>query len=222
MSDWISSLQAVKRLRESGLSEPEATLGAWAEAGFLKSRAARGRFSYNWDYNIQDFPDEPQDSAPWPDIPSDFWFHVNNKVGNAVALYEAGTFAALVEFEGGNDSEHIKLYGVTFHSANLDALLNGVGERQEIATFTKLVSSNAGRKLDTERWADFGAALALFVQTADNKQLRSTDAVYKKVAETLVEASRNALDIRTVRPMINKARLWIEAEGVAPGGFNSP
>lgn len=222
MSDWISSLQAVKRLRDSGLSDPEATLGAWAEAGFLKSRAARGRFSYNWDYNIQDFPDEPQDSAPWPDIPSDFWFHVNNKVGNAVALYEAGTFAAQVEFEGGGDSEHIKLYGVTFHSDNLAALLSGVGERQETANFKKPISSNAGRKPDTERWTDFGAALALFVQTADNSQLRSTDAVYKKVADTLFEAGRNALDIRTVRPMINKARLWIEAEAVALGEFNSP
>ena len=222
MSDWISSLQAVKRLRDSGLSDPEATLGAWAEAGFLKSRAARGRFSYNWDYNIQDFPEEPQDSAPWPDIPSDFWFHVNNKVGNAVALYEAGTFAAQVEFEGGGDSEHIKLYGVTFHSDNLTALLNGVGERQETAAFTKPISTNAGRKRETERWTDFGAALALFVQTADSRQLRSTDAVYKKVAETLSEAGRDPLDMRTVKLMIYKARMWIEAEGFAAGELNSP
>jgi hypothetical protein len=225
MSEWISSLRAVKRLRDAGLNAPEATLGLWAEAGFLKSRASWGRFSYDWGTDEIIFPEEPLAdpdrlgvSAPWPDIPSDFWHYVNIEHGNAEAHYEAGIFAALVvldpEIGTYSDTEHMKLYGVSFCSDDLDALLNRVGERHAKVPFAKTVRANSGRKQDVERWADFGAALALFIRDADNSQLQSTNAIYTAVAGTLEEAGKTPLDLRTVRSMIDRARFWIEADKV--------
>jgi|GEM_PF-2924005 len=228
MSEWISSLRAVKRLRDAGLNAPEVTLGLWAEAGFVKSRASWGRFSHAGGVDEQIFLNEPSVvpdglgvSTPWPDIPSDFWHYVNVKNGNAEAHYEAGIFAALVELDPEigthSETEHMKLYGVSFHSDDLDALLNGVGERQPKVPLSKTARSNAGDKPKTDGWADFGAALALFISEADNRQLRSTNGVYTAVADKLIEAGRTPLVPKTVRPMIDRARLWIEAGKVADG-----
>lgn len=228
MSEWISSLQALLRLRDAGLNAPETTLGLWAEAGFVKSRASWGRFSYEGGVEELIFPNEPSAdpdglgvSTPWPDIPSDFWHYVNVKNGNAEAHYEAGIFAALVvldpEIGSHSDTEHIKLYGVSFHSDNLDALLNGVGERQAEVKLTKTAPSNSGSKPKTDGWADFGGALALFISEADNSQLQSTNGVYEAVAAKLIEAGRTPLVQKTVKPMIDRARLWIEAGEVAKG-----
>jgi hypothetical protein len=225
MSEWISSLRAVKRLRDAGLNAPEVTLGLWAEAGFVKSRASWGRFSHDGGVDELTFPNEPSAdpdglgvSTPWPDIPSDFWHYVNIENGNAEAHYEAGIFAALVvldpEIGTYSDTEHMKLYGVSFHSDNLDALLNGVGELQPKVSLSKTARANSGRKQDVERWADFGAALALFTREADNSQLQSTNAIYTAVAGTLEEAGMTPLDLRTVRSMIDRARFWIEADKI--------
>lgn len=225
MSEWISSLKAVLRLRDAGLNTPEATLGIWAEEGFVKSRASWGRFSHDGGVDELTFPNEPSAdpdglgvSTPWPDIPSDFWHYVNVKNGNAEAHYEAGIFAALVvldpEIGTYSDTEHMKLYGVSFYSDDLDALLNGVGERHAKVSFAKTVPANSGRKQDVERWADFGAALALFIREADNIQLQSTNAIYTAVAGTLEEAGKTPLDLLTVRSMIDRARFWIEADKV--------
>lgn len=227
MSEWISSLQAVKRLRDAGLNAPEATLGLWAEAGFLKSRASWGHFSSVEETTERFFPDEPPANldklsapTPWPDIPRDFWQFVNVKNGNAEAHYEAGIFAAHVVWDmdiGTTDStEHIKVYGVSFHSDNLDALLNGVGELQPQLKLERPAPSKSGRKQDIDRWADFGAALALFTGRANNSQLQSTNAVYTAVAGTLEEVDKTPLDLRTVRSMIDRARFWIEADKVLP------
>jgi|LauGreDrversion4_2_1035121.scaffolds.fasta_scaffold02594_12 hypothetical protein len=226
MSEWISSLKAVLRLRDAGLNAPEATLGLWAEEGFVKSRASWGRFSHDGGVDELTFPNEPSAvpdglgvSKPWPDIPSDFWHYVNVKNGNAEAHYEAGIFAALVELDPEigthSETEHMKLYGVSFHSDDLDALLNGVGERQPKVPLSKTARSNAGDKPKTDGWADFGAALALFISEADNSQLRSTNGVYEAVANKLLEAGRTPLVQKTVKPMIDRARLWIEAGEVA-------
>ena len=226
MSEWISSLQAVKRLRDAGLNAPEATLGLWAEAGFLKSRASWGHFSSVEETTERFFPDEPPVNpdklsapTPWPDIPRDFWEFVNVKNGNAEAHYEAGIFAAHVVWDmdiGTTDStEHIKVYGVSFHSGDLDALLSGVGELQPQLKLETPVPSKRGRKQEVGRWADFGAALALFARYADNSQLQSTNAVHKEVAGLLEAAGRSPLDLRTVKQMVDRARFWIEAEIVA-------
>ena len=218
----------MQRLRDARLEAPEATLGLWAEAGFLQSQASWGRFSRDGETDELIFQDKPPTDpdglevlTPWPNIPSDFWHWVNLKNGNAEAHYEAGIFAALVvldpEIGTQSDTEHIKLYGVSFYSDNLDALLDGVGERQAQVKLPKTASSNRGRKPHTEGWADFGGALALFVHGADTSQLQSTSAVYSAVANTLTEAGRTALDIRTVKPMIDRARLWIEVDKIADG-----
>lgn len=228
MSEWISSLQAVLRLRGAGLNAPETTLGLWAEAGFLRSRARWGYFSVREETSEHVFSDDFYDDPAlldrpthWPSIPSDFWHWVNVKNGNAEAHYEAGIFAAHVvpETEIGlsSDSDHIRLYGVSFHSGNLDALLNGVGELQPRGTLEKPTPANSGRKQEVDRWADFGAALALFVSKANNSQLQSTNAVHKQVAGMLEAAGRNPLDIKVVKQMIDRARFWIEAGEVAKG-----
>jgi hypothetical protein len=228
MSEWISSLQAVLRLRGAGLNAPETTLGLWAEAGFLRSRARWGYFSVREETSeyvfSDDFYDDPamlDRPTHWPSIPSDFWHWVNVKNGDAEAHYEAGIFAAHVvpETEIGlsSDSDHIRLYGVSFHSGNLDALLNGVGELQPRGTLEKPTPSNSGSKPKTDSWADFGGALALFISYANNSQLRSTNGVYLAVADKLKEAGRTPLALKTVKPMIDRALLWIEAGEVAKG-----
>jgi hypothetical protein len=221
MSEWISSLHAVKRLRDAGLNAPEATLGLWAEARFLRARAIWGRISHDGGTDELTFPDEsPADpdglgvATPWPNIPSDFWHYVNVKHGNAEAHYEAGIFAALVvldpEIGSHSDTEHIKLYGVSFHSDDLDALLNGVGEWQAEVKLPKSVPSNRGRKPNAEGWADFGAALARFVYDVDMTEQENIGVIYDAVADTLANADRHPLDLRTVKPMIEKTILWIK------------
>jgi hypothetical protein len=221
MSEWISSLQAVLRLREAGLNAPETTLGLWAEAGFLKSRASWGRFSYDGGTDEVIFPEEPLADPdrlvatnPWPNISNDFWHWVNVQNGNAEAHYEAGIFAALVvldpEIGTYSDTEHMKLYGVSFHSGDLEALLNGVGQRQFKVPLLKTSPSNRGRRPNAEGWADFGAALARFVYNVDMTEQDTTSGIYDAVADTLAKADRPPLDLRTVKPMIEKTCLWIK------------
>jgi hypothetical protein len=144
MSEWISSLAAVKQLNEAGLYNAKTALGQWAEAGSLKSRARWGRFFFDGCTTDIQFPTEPPaDLAgkgaeyPWPDIPCDFWRHVNNGNFYAEAHYEAGIFAALVfldpELGTGSDTEYIKLFDVSFHSNDLDTLLSaGSTESTEV------------------------------------------------------------------------------------------
>ncbi len=115
----------------------------------------------------------------------------------------------------GDPDVRIKVYGVSFHSGDLDALLNGVGELQPQLTLETPVPSKRGRKQEVGRWADFGAALALFARYADNSQLQSTNAIHKEVAGLLEAAGRSPLDLRTVKQMVDRARFWIDAEKVA-------
>jgi hypothetical protein len=247
MTEWISSLAAVQRLRAQGLENPETTLGLWAEAGFLRSRASWGRFSHEGGVDELHFsdaphpnpvpldasnsspdalsdapanPDEQDGPSSWPEISNDFWHYVNVKNGNAVAHYEAGIFAALVvldpEIDTYSGTEHVKLFGVSFHSANLDALLHGVGERQVSQALSAMMPRQRGPKPDLERYSEFGAALALHVHSSGSEDLRSTNAVYKAVAASLMETGRDALDINRVKPMIHQAQFWIEAGKVLP------
>jgi len=133
MSDWISSLQAMKRLRTAGLEAPERTLGVWAEEGSLRSRATRGDFSSGedppgcvcWDGH----PAYKDQLDSWPAIPSYFWNWFNRDISNQTAQYQTGIFATWVVPEAergssGPDSTHIKLYEVSFHSDDLEVLLD--------------------------------------------------------------------------------------------------
>ena len=144
MSEWISSLAAVQRLNAVGLDNAKTALGHWAEAGSLKSRARWGRFRSDGGPTEWKFPDEPPADLEgkgvpyfWPDIPRDFWHHINNGNCNAEANYEAGIFSALVvlnpELGTGSDTEYIKLFDVSFHSNDLDTLLStGLTEFTEV------------------------------------------------------------------------------------------
>lgn len=132
MSEWISSLQAVKRLKKANPGAPEATLGMWAEEGSLRSAATRGIFSSREDVFeyifADDSPTDPTQLDRWPAIPSYFWNWVNSKNGTNAAQYYTGIFATAVvpeaEIGSGHETDHIKLYGVSFHSDDLDARLN--------------------------------------------------------------------------------------------------
>jgi hypothetical protein len=132
MSKWISSWQAVRRLRKADPGASEATLGFWAEEGLLRSRATRGDFSSGGDITGRvcwdDTPADADQDDRWPAIPSYFWNWVNAKNGNEAGAYITGIFATYVvpEAERGNgpDSDYIKLYGVSFHLDDLDALLD--------------------------------------------------------------------------------------------------
>lgn len=135
MSEWISSLQAVLRLRNAGWNDPEITLGVWAEEGSLKSRATRGIFSSGADILecvfLDDPPTDPDQlyrSPHWQTIPSDFWSWFNVNQDNKSAHYQTGIFATFVvpeaEIGSGHETDHIKLYGVSFHLDQLNALLD--------------------------------------------------------------------------------------------------
>lgn len=132
MSEWISSWQAVERLQKADPGAPEATLGFWAEEGLLRSRATRGDFSSGGDIPGRvcwdNTPADADQDDRWPAIPSYFWNWVNSKNGNNAAQYRTGIFATAVvpeaEIGSGHETDHIKLYGVSFHSDDLDARLN--------------------------------------------------------------------------------------------------
>lgn len=149
MSGWISSLDALQRLRQAGLLEPEDALAQWAETGQLRSRARRGRFSDDGGAE-RDFPVEPSademkraNLGPWPDIPIDFWRWMNAGRAGTEAHFEAGVFATTVIYdpEIGNysDSQHIKLFEVTFNEEDLIKL---TGQAQPE---TEAVGSPEGR-----------------------------------------------------------------------------
>lgn len=135
MSEWISSLQALLRLRNAGWNDPEITLGVWAEEGALKSRATRGIFTAGADILecvfLDDPPTDPDQlyrSPHWQTIPSDFWSWFNVNQDNKSAHYQTGIFATFVvpeaEIGSGHETDHIKLYGVSFHLDQLNALLD--------------------------------------------------------------------------------------------------
>jgi hypothetical protein len=132
--EWLTSFSAIQRLRQAGAVDPIGTLIRLAEAQQVRSRAARGRFS---DLGIEEiFPSEPKMDPLtgeiieiWPDIPPDFWRWVNANARGTEVHGEAGVFATTVVFDPDigsySETEHIKLFGVTFNAADLASFLEG-------------------------------------------------------------------------------------------------
>ncbi len=129
MSDWIRAMEASRRVKVAGFTEED--LIEWARLGKLKSRAMSGTFSDDDPCIARQFPKEPPSDeleratlGPWPNIPADFWEAPPTK-----ALWGPGSFSSRIEYWDdhyqGDAYEHITLLGVTFHSDELDALLNG-------------------------------------------------------------------------------------------------
>jgi hypothetical protein len=129
MSDWTSAREASRRVKDAGLTGGD--LIEWARQGRLRARAVSGTFSSDDPVAQCVFPEEPCSDdlkrsalGPWPDIPTSFWKETPHK-----ALWGAGTFASSIEhFDENNHTyapEYITLLGVTFHSHELDDLLNG-------------------------------------------------------------------------------------------------
>ena len=225
MGGWLSSLQALQRLRSEGLTRPEDTLSQWAEARQLRTRAKWGRFSDD-DIDVREFPDEPEvreegefDPDPWPDIPCEFWRWVNTIGQRTEANFESGVFAANVIYDpllgSHSDTQHIELFGVTFHEGDFESLIHGVGQTHASASMERPGQSKAGRKPQLWRWAEFGAALAFIANTRGLDTLKSQDATYRAASDALTEAGFDPLDQRRVAAMVRYAIHWVDAEKVS-------
>jgi hypothetical protein len=135
---WISSMEAVRRVRQGGSSEGD--LAQWAEAGALRSRAQRGQFSDDEEgvERILELPNTPDEQdkeianravvgEPWPDIPKNFWHWINKNIQTSEKHWGSGVFSTTVYYETElgpkGDSQHIKLLGVTFCDEDLKDLL---------------------------------------------------------------------------------------------------
>lgn len=224
MSEWISSLQAIQQLRAAEISDPVSTLTHLAEARQIRARASWGRFDGEYDVVfLQELEGSDQGGdtiSPWPDIPADFWRWVNFATSGTKVQGEAGVFATTViynpEIGDYSDKQHIKLFGVTFHSEDISAVLKGVPTLRDTPKLPPSTGSNAGRKPNLEQWAEFGAALAFVVHTKGNDELRSANALYEATAGALISANRNPLALKTVRMMVNNARIWLTEEEIPP------
>jgi hypothetical protein len=130
MSDevWISSLDAVRRVRDAGFTEGD--LAQWAEAGLLRARAGRGRFSDDEVDHLRHFGNDAGSvlTGPWPNILPDFWHWLNVGPKNREANWGAGVFATTVfddtELGPNTYSQHIRLYDVVFSATDIDARLH--------------------------------------------------------------------------------------------------
>jgi hypothetical protein len=141
---WLSSFGAMLRARAAGCTEGD--LAQWAEAGKLRARATRGRFSDDDDndydnldgrlfkqpaeVDMNDHQGSPS-GEPWPFIPSEFWFYLNLNRSDATINWGAGAFGTTVRDEPTPDcpaglSQYIKLSGVEFYIPDLDGLLDGM------------------------------------------------------------------------------------------------
>jgi hypothetical protein len=220
VTEWMSSFAAIQMLRGAGVVDPVSTLTQLAEARQVRARATWGRF--DGVDNDQVFPQEPkldpktlEAFGPWPDIPADFWRWVNaGSQGNEIHG-EAGVFAATVVYDPelgeASDKEHIKLFGVTFRAADITAILAGVPGSFESPPLMTPSRSTAGRKPELDRWAEFGAALALVANLDGTAVRASQSALYSEVANALTEAAWQPLDEKVVRKMVRHAFHWIEA-----------
>jgi hypothetical protein len=146
---WLSAFETIRRAREAGCTEGD--LAQWAEAGKLRGKATRGRFSDD-DYHDYDHVDgrlfkqpakahmndhrrqrKSSSIEPWPFIPSEFWFYLNLNGSDATISWSAGAFGTTVRDEPTPDcpaglSQYIKLSGVEFYIPDLDALLGDMPE----------------------------------------------------------------------------------------------
>ena len=143
--DWISSLEACRRVRAVGGSQTD--LAQWAEASRLRSRADRGRFSDDECTERElKLPDEDEAreievskrailNEPWPDIPSDFWHWMNVHSERSEAHWASGVFATTVYYDNApyhdRDSQYIKLFDVTFHAGDLAEMLGHTSVQAE-------------------------------------------------------------------------------------------
>ncbi len=225
MSGWLSSFAAMQMLREAGVVDPVSTLTQLAEARQIRARATWGRFEHD-EGDDREFSQEPEVDAlsgemlPWPDIPADFWRWVNSRGAGTAVHGEAGVFAATVIYDpkigSYSDSQHIKLFGVTFHQDDLEAALRGKSALHNTPALPVPTRSPAGRKPELERWAEFGAALALVVNRYEKDALKSQSALYRAVAGELIAAGREPLSQKAVKNMVSQAWLWIDGEAIPP------
>lgn len=214
-AQWLSSFAAIRMLRQAGVVDPVSTLTQLAEARQIRSRAAWGRFSEMG--SEEQFRQEPQldgGLAAWPDIPADFWRWVNAGTRGTEVYGDAGVYAATVVYDPDigdySETEHIKLFGVTFHADDLAAFLGGTASFHETPFLPDRPKSSAGRKPELDRWAEFGAALALISYTAGPNDLKSANALYEAASGALIAAGRTPLSKKAVSRMINHAYIWLE------------
>lgn len=153
---WLSAFETIRRARAAGCTEGD--LAQWAQAGKLRAKATRGRFSdddyHDYDHvdgrlfkqpTTEDMKDHQGASSreSWPFIPSEFWFYLNLNGANAKSSWSAGAFGTTVRDEPTPDcpaglSQYIKLSGVEFYMPDLDALLRDKPEAANLEMQPKL------------------------------------------------------------------------------------
>jgi hypothetical protein len=128
MSEWISAIEASRRIKAAGLSEEN--LIEWASQGRIRARAKSSTSSLDDPPEKRLFPKKPPSDkkelsihGSWPDIPNHYWAERQVEV-----LWGAGTYEATVEYwvdyYQGTERERIKLFDLTFSKVDLDTLLD--------------------------------------------------------------------------------------------------
>lgn len=69
-----------------------------------------------------------------------------------------------------------------------------------------------GPSIDSEKWSQFGAALALVANTVGLDKFSSRAKVYEAVAEALGKRGFDAMDEKNFRKMIDLAMAWVSAD----------
>ena len=206
---WIRAHQAKRKLDDNGFKDPEVALLKWAKSGSLSVQAQKGAFDGG---GIEEFPvNKGEGRTSWPYVPSDFWLWVedNGKL-NLEADFAAATICYDPEIGDFSDREHIQLYGLKFSSPDLDELI-GSNSIERLNTASARVT-NAGRKPNTQKWSEFGAALAYVTNLEGPEVLSSREKLYNAVATILTEKGYEPFDEKTVRSMLDIFRFSYEQE----------
>lgn len=208
--EWISSFNAVAKLREAGIDD-KMTLAHWAEDRLLRTRTAFTRC----DGEEHDF-----DCAP--EIPADYWHWVRSDP-NAYVNWDAGKFAATIIYEPAkgihSEREYWQVSYVTFRSKDLHQLLSmdpiSRPLPQAAAPSDQMKNMRgAGRPPKAKAWEKFAAAMAVLVK---NEKIEfntlSDNQVHEKIASFMAQRGHDdALTVDTVRGLFNRYKTWADSK----------
>ena len=193
--EWVSSHEAVAKLRAAGGDDPSA-LVSWAAVGDLQARYSR--------LTSNGREDKFQEA---PIIPEAFWAQFRQDVG-AKPDWTAGVFSARITHRTFGPAEHANLVcsGVVFNSSDLTNCLKGLIPSKETSEKNP---RNAGARPDKARWALFAAGMATLAARSKLDHDASVNKLYAEVATFLSEQGHDeALSIAQVSSAFEHFRKW--------------
>lgn len=202
--EWVSSHEAVARLRAAGGDDPSA-LVSWAAVGDLRARYSRLTFNGR--------EDEFQEA---PSIPEAFWAQFRQDTG-AKSDWTAGVFSARITHRTSGPAEQANLVcsGVEFNSSDLTNCLKGLILRKE--TSEKNLR-NAGARPDQYRWALFAAGMATLAARGQLDPEASGNKIYEMVTTFLSEQGHEEwISINQVRPVLKYFQEWQSSADMVGG-----